>query len=193
MSNFFLYGDSQNPTIIYGKYDRARLPTEFTELFTEGDAQNYLNYQARAHEFWYSSDVRFIPHGSSAVFVTDVQGNITHEGNLLTKKNITVNGSSTFLGIATFDKPATFKDEVTIEKTLFAKDEVTIEKTLFAREDIRITRNLYVQGRIFSPQIDALEGAGDITAELEEIKARIKTLEGATEATTTEETAAETE
>jgi hypothetical protein len=181
MSNFFLYGDSQNPTIIYGKYDRARLPTEFTELFTEGDAQNYLNYQARAHEFWYSSDVRFIPHGSSAVFVTDVQGNITHEGNLLTKKNITVNGSSTFLGIATFDKPATFKDEV------------TIEKTLFAREDIRITRNLYVQGRIFSSQIDALEGAGDITAELEEIKARIKTLEGATEATTTEETAAETE
>lgn len=175
MSNYFLYGDASNPTLIYGRYDRGRLNPEFTELFNSAEESDFLNYQVNRHEFWFSTDINFIPHGGSPVFITDVQGNITHEGNLLTKKNITVNGPSTFIG------PSEFKNQVTIEQTLLVK------------QDIRITRDLYVQGRIFSPQLDALGSVDDIKTEIELLKDRIKVLEDATAATPSEDMAASPE
>jgi hypothetical protein len=175
MTNFFLYGNAKTPTFIYGKFSREQLNPEYTQLFNsvDADARSVLDFQASRHEMWFSTTINFIPHGSSPVFVTDVQGNVTHDGNLLTKRDITVNGSSTFLGPSTFIAPSTFKNDV------------TVEQTLFARQDIRIARDLYVQGRIFSPQIATAQDITDIrrdidglatTEDLEDIRREIEEL-----------------
>lgn len=137
--DLFLYGEGANPNLIFGKYDLGAVNSQIAPLFVNSEVQQYLSsVRINKYELWFSDTINFIPYSGQPVFITDTSGNITHNGNLLTKGNTTI------------ERQLTVKDNTTLEKQLTVKDNVKFEK------DLRVEGDLYVNGQIFSAYLDGL-------------------------------------
>lgn len=130
---------------IIGNYSNQSYINELAPLSLEPEASQYLgNFRINKYELWFSDTINFIPYSGQPVFITDTSGNITHNGNLLTKGNTTI------------EKQLTVKNNTTLEKQLTVKDNTTIEKQLTVKNDLRVDGDLYINGQIFSAYLDGL-------------------------------------
>lgn len=184
MDNLFLYGGGQTPDIIFGKYDTAGLNSQVNAVYGSTDVFKTLSgIRINKYELWFSTTISFIPYSGESVFITDVSGNLTHTGNLLTKGNAVIEKKLTVKDDATLEKKLVVKDDVTFEKTLTVMDksilkkDVQLTENLTVDKDVRIKKNLIVDGYITAANLSELESAvgsiGGLTATIEELKKTI--------------------
>jgi predicted acyltransferase (DUF342 family) len=184
MSDLFLYGGNQTPDIIFGKYDTAGLSSGVNSTYSGTDVFKTLSgIRINKYELWFSTTISFIPYSGESVFITDVSGNVTHTGNLLTKGNAVVEKKLTVKDDTTLEKKLTVKDDVIFEKTLTVADKTIIKKdvelaeNLTVDKDVKVKKNLFVDGYITATNLSDLESAvgsiGDLTTTIDELKKTI--------------------
>lgn len=173
VNNLFLYGEGNTPNIIVGKYPKSELNSEVSSLFKDSDAFDSLEtVQANRYEFWFSSDINFIPYGAPPVFVVDTLGNLTHEGNLLTKKNITVNQNATIV------QDVNVGNNLIVNNNITANGILEVKKSANIQEDLTVNRDIYIRGQIFSTFIDGLVSSiNGLTASIETLETLKKEVE----------------
>lgn len=162
MSDFLFSIAGRNPNFIIGKWDANNLSPVTREIYGDFFSKELGQLQINKYEFWFNDTISFIPYNGQPVFIADTLGNVTHTGNLTTKKNVTIEENLTVKKLVTVDDNATFKKDVKVDGKL----EVT--------SDIRTTGNIFAAN--LASLFTAASSIGDIQKSIDDIKKQIDEL-----------------
>jgi len=165
MDNFFLYGGNQTPDIIMGKYSPQGLNPEIAQTYRGTEAlQRLSEIKVNKYELWFSNTINFIPYDGSPVFTVDTAGNLTHSGNLFTKKSADITEN------VQVGKDVLVGNSVKVANVLDVTGDVVFKKNLNVELDVKLAKDLYVTGKIFNGSIASAESINEIKKELAAIK-----------------------
>jgi hypothetical protein len=187
MDTLSLYGSGTNPDIIIGKYSTEGMNPAVANVLDNNPAfKSWSGARVNKYEFWFSTTISFIPYSGESVFITDVSGNLTHTGNLLTKKDATINGD------VTIDKNLQVKKDITVDNDLKVKNTLVVEKDVKLNSNLQVVGDIRVTGNILAANIgeliDKVGSLGDIKSTLDKLKTDIEKLTKALDALKTAST-----
>lgn len=168
-NNFLPNWISTTPNFIVGKWDALNDNPVFKQAYGDTFITNLRDMRINKYELWFTSTIEFIPYNSPFVFLVDTSGNLTHTGNLLTKKDATV------------EKNLTVKESATVEKNVTIKTDALIEGKLNVIGEIRTSSNVVAANLapVFAAigEIDQIKTAtADIQRAIDDIRRQIQDL-----------------
>jgi len=169
MNNYFLYGNSQTPDIIIGKFTVQGLNSDIINTYgSTEEFKSFSQVQINKYELWFSSTINFIPYSGVPVFVVDTLGNLTNKGNTLTEGTLTV--QKTLIGKET----STFEKDLTIDNNLLVNKNVKVNGDLEVKNNVRIDGN--VSARNIAGLQAAIDSLGDLKKTLDDLKKTVDEL-----------------